>query len=84
MSDELKQAQDQIKGLNAQLEAAKQMVNEGLNIQLQLRTNLQIFAQHNQEVAQENHQLRTTVDTLNKKILELTGDKKEALHAINP
>ncbi len=84
LQNQIKKLNDQIKGLTAQLDAAKGMVNDGLNIQLQIRTNLQLFAQNNQELSQENHQLRTTVDTLTKQILDMKNEAQEALNAINP
>ena len=77
LQKDLNTANDNIKGLLAQLEAAKQMVNEGLSSNLQLRTNLNLFQQANQEYLNENHKLRSTVDALSKKILELAPPKVE-------
>lgn len=54
----------QNKGLAAQCEAAKQMVNEGLQVSLQLRTNLHIFQQANQEQATQIKTLQAELAAL--------------------
>ncbi len=58
LQNELDQAKLTIKGLNAQLEATKQIANESLASNLQLRTNVVLFQQANQELNQEIHVLK--------------------------
>lgn len=77
MSDLVKQFQDQIKGLQAQLEAAKQAFNEQLNANHQLRTQCILFQQQMQEDAAEKKRLDDNVKSLTQKILELTPPKQE-------
>ena len=50
----MKQKDDQIKGLIAQLEAHKQMLNEQLQFGVNLRTNMILFQQTLQEVNAKN------------------------------
>lgn len=54
LQQQLDQANQTIKQLSAQLEAAKQMVNEGLAASLQLRTNLSLLSQAYYELQQKN------------------------------
>jgi len=55
--DVIAQKDNLIKNLSAQLEAAKQLVNEGLASSLQLRTNFQLFQQAYVEMQSENAKL---------------------------
>ena len=57
--------QNQLKGLQAQLEAAKQMHNEQLSNNHILRTNIILLNQ-------ENQRLDSNVKSLTQKVLELT------------
>lgn len=66
------QLTSQIKGLNAQLEAYKQMLNEQLQTSVNLRTNIILYQQAHQEVSLKNTQLQKELDEANKKIEELT------------
>lgn len=69
--NELVDVKNQIKGLSAQLEAAKQMISEGLAISLQLRANLVMFTEVNQEQDQKITELNNQIVELNKKFLAL-------------
>lgn len=78
LGTENEQLKMQQKGLFAQLEAHKQMVNEGLATSVQLRTNLVMFQQALQEKSQEleatknsNANLNNQVDVLNKQVTAL-------------
>lgn len=64
LENEIVQAKENIKGLIAQLDAAKQLVNEGLASNLQLRTNLNLFNQLHQELVQKNSQLMQDIETI--------------------
>jgi chromosome segregation ATPase len=71
MSAELQQEVNTLKGnakgVQAQLDAAKQMVNESQNLILQLRTNLNLFSSANQELATANQALKAELDALKPK-----------------
>ena len=54
MSDQVIGLQNQVKGLNAQLDATKQMLNESLATQLQLRSSVIIFQQSNPRILSGN------------------------------
>lgn len=81
MSDlnvDLQQANMNIKGLTAQLDATKQMVNEILASNLQFRTNQIILQQAHQEIAVEKSGLmnqvemhKAEIEVLKAKVLEL-------------
>lgn len=82
MSDKIikenEQLKLQIKGMFAQLDAHKQMVNEGLASSVQLRTNLVLFQTELQEKSHENELLKNSnanlnsqVDVLNKQVTTL-------------
>jgi soluble cytochrome b562 len=82
MSVELQNENNQLKvnmkALMAQLDAAKQMITEGLTTNLQLRTNLLLFQQAGQETARANADLQTElqkakaeIQSLAQQILEL-------------
>ena len=68
----VKQLADNIKGLVAQLEASKQMLNEQLASNLHIRTNLQIFGNANKEYLENEARLNSIIAELNKKVDELT------------
>lgn len=70
MSD-VAQLQQQVKGLNAQLDAAKQMINESLTTSLQLRSNLNLLSATYSENLKKNAELEA-------KIKELTPKEKVA------
>ncbi len=78
MENELAQAKSQIKGLIAQLDAAKQMVNEGMSTSLQLRTNMVMFQQAHQEQCKTIADLKTEIEGLRKQVemLELLQPAK--------
>lgn len=88
MSEDLKkeitQLKDHIKGLTAQFDAAKAMVNDSLQTQLQIRANLNIFIEANKEAQIEINKLRSTVDTLTKQILTLSPPNQGEENAANP
>lgn len=78
LSTENEQLKQQQKALFAQLEAHKQMVNEGLAISVNLRTNVIMFQGALQEKAREleeskqaNANLTNQVDVLNKQVTAL-------------
>lgn len=82
MSQELQQAQSHIKGLSAQLEAANQFINDQVQSNLQLRTNLILYTQAHQEVSKANSNLikinsdfALQIKELNEKIVELSPEK---------
>ena len=58
---------DQIKGLSAQLEAAKQMVNESLQSILQLKTNFNLLQQAYNELHANNSNLVKEFETVKSK-----------------
>jgi uncharacterized coiled-coil protein SlyX len=75
---ELDQARNHIKGLQAQLDACKQMFNDGSNLILQLRTDMNLKFQHineqNQMISQKDadiERMQNEIKTLTAKILEL-------------
>jgi len=70
MTDEV-QFQAQIKGLTAQLDATKQMLNESLANQLQLRSSLIIMQQSNQEFCKEIANLKGDKEKLLAQVTEL-------------
>lgn len=51
LENQLKFSQDQVKGLTAQLEAVKQMFNNSMAECVQLRANIHLMNQTNQELA---------------------------------
>jgi hypothetical protein len=57
MSVELENAKMNIKVITAQLDSAKQMINESLTTNLQLRTNLTLLSQAHQEEVNKNKEL---------------------------
>ncbi len=61
----------QLKGCSAQLEAIKQMCNEYIQSSIQLRSNLILLQQENQELRQQVDTHRGQVSTLSAKVLEL-------------
>jgi len=71
LQNELTLANNNNKGLMAQLDAAKQMVNEQMNTNLQLRTSLNISQQNIQELLAANETHRKQVIALSSKLLEL-------------
>lgn len=71
MQQNLDQANIQIKVLNASLEAAKQMVNEGMTLSLQLRTNMHLFQMEVQDKNKMVEVLKTETVNLSKQVLEL-------------
>lgn len=72
LQKQTKEMADHIRGLVAQLEASKQMLNEQLASNLQLRTNLNIFGQANQEYLVNEGKLKGEIEALISKINELT------------
>ena len=68
---ELKDAKDNTKGLLAQLEATKQMLNENLATCLQLRTNMHILSGQLQEAFVELSDLKRIKLENEKQIVEL-------------
>jgi len=89
------QLEAQVKGLNAQLDATKQMLNESLAAQLQLRSSLVIFQQTIQEHMGTITNLKNDIAKLNEenaahlaRITELdakcsfTGEPKNAIDKV--
>jgi len=68
----IERLQEKIKTLNAEFQATKQMGNELLNSNHQLRTNLIMFQQAHQELAQVNAKLSEEIKELNAKLLPVT------------
>lgn len=64
VKNELEQTKTHMKGVVAQLEAIKQMYNESLQSAIQLRSNVILFQQANQELNQENHVLKDQLAAL--------------------
>jgi predicted nuclease with TOPRIM domain len=71
LQKELELATNNIKGLIAQLEATKQMLNEQLASNLQLRTNVHMFANANKEFVDHNSQLQKEIENLKQHIITL-------------
>jgi hypothetical protein len=72
---EVNQLKNQVKTLTAELNAAKAMVNEGMTLSLQFRTNLNLFQQAHQELGQQYENLKKQTDVLSAKVIELTAPK---------
>ncbi len=68
---ELATATQQLKTMVAQLDAAKQMINESMTANLNLRTNLNIFQQLNQEQSKKINELSSQVQSLTKELESL-------------
>ncbi len=81
---ELVQANNNIKGLIAQLEASKQMLNEQLASNLQLRTNMHMFNQANQEFVKDNSKLKQEADNLKQHIITLVAKVNELTPTTDP
>lgn len=56
------QLQQQVKGLTAQLEAHKQVVNENLHSIISLKTNIYLYQQAHQEACKLNGELQKEVE----------------------
>jgi phosphate starvation-inducible protein PhoH len=65
-----------VQGLLAQLDAHKQSLNEALNINLQLRTNLILFQKQNQEFTDQIKNLTATNKALYDENSELKKPKE--------
>jgi hypothetical protein len=78
------QTQSQIKGLFAQLEAAKQMVNEGLQTSLQLRATLHIFQADNKDLARQKETMQKQIDMHKAQIVELSKKVLELQPTLTP
>ncbi len=61
LQNQLDQANMNIKGLYAQLDATKQMLNEHLAANLQLRTNIVLLQQTNKDLSDETNVLKNQV-----------------------
>ena len=72
MSDELLNAQNQVKGLSAQLEAIKQMYNESIQSQIQIRSSCVIFQMQIQDYIKE-------IANLKKEKIDLTSENESLL-----
>jgi phage shock protein A len=83
LQKELNDAKNNIKGLAAQAEAAKQMLNESLASCLQLRTNMQIFGSTNQELVRELSDLKRVKTELENQIVGLAEKINELNAKIN-
>jgi chromosome segregation ATPase len=87
---EIEQYKSHIRGLEAQLNACKAMLNDAHTTSLQLRSSLIIFQQDAQEIHRAKEDLQKEVDnhknvieSLTAKILELSPPKvEEKLHAV--
>jgi chromosome segregation ATPase len=72
MSDlEIKQLQDHVKGLSAQLDACKQMFNETSNANLNMRSHIIVLNQHIQEQDGKLKSLADANQNLIKEVMEL-------------
>lgn len=80
-SQQLEQHMNEIKGLRAQLEAHKQMVNEGLAVGVQLRTNLVLFQQALQEANTEKENFKKQVDVLNLKLADAKASQADTVQS---
>ncbi len=81
LQQELDMANNNVKGLIAQLEASKQFCNELLQSTHHLRTNLILLQQNAQEDAKKKTELQSHIDTLAAQILALTKPKVEEVQA---
>lgn len=79
LQNELNVANNNIKGLIAQLEASKQMCNELIQVSFQLRTNIVLMQQNSQEEAKKKCELeahaaslKAQLHALSEKVLELS------------
>jgi hypothetical protein len=79
LTKELEDTKNQLKGLNAQSEASKQMLNDSLALNHQLRTNLILLQQIHQEAVNKNQGLDFLNKQLSAKVLELTPVVTEEL-----
>ena len=64
LQTELNQANNNIKGLVAQLDASKGMLNDSFASCLQLRTNLNLFVQANKEYVENESRLKSEIESL--------------------
>jgi len=76
VQEKLDQALMNVKVLNAQVEASKQMISEGMTLALQMRTNIQLFQQDAQDKARSIELLTNKNEELSKQILELQAPPK--------
>ena len=85
LQNQLDQANSNLKGLNANLEAHKQMLNETLQAVIQLRTNLVLYQQAHTESSQANAELikqlefvKTENENLLARVVELSAPSTAA------
>jgi len=69
------QQQQQVMGCNAQIQAAKQMMGEQLETISILRTNLILFQQANQDLAQQNEKNKAALEKNKKDIEALVAER---------
>ena len=79
IEQQLENANNNIKGLNAQLEACKQMLNEYIAQNLQLRTNLVMCAQLNEEANKNINDLKTQLVKLGAELAELKAKEEPTI-----
>ena len=75
MTHTVEQLQSHIKGLSAQLEASKQIINEANQVNLTLRTNIILYQQSYEEAIKETKALQAEVAELIKKVNDLGVDQ---------
>lgn len=91
LRDELQKAISQVQGLSAQLEAHQQMVNEGLQASVNLRTNLVLYQKAHKDVSagfneqcKLNEQLNVQVKALTQEVADLKAAASQAAPVSEP
>jgi uncharacterized protein YukE len=67
MANELDAYKNALKSTQAQLDAAKQMLNESASSNLQARTNFNILLQTNKELGDKVNELKAQLEAINNK-----------------
>jgi uncharacterized protein YlxW (UPF0749 family) len=74
LKNQVQQGKAGVDGLLAQLDATKQMYNEGMNQQLQLRTSNIMLQKAAQELQAKVNEFQKQVDSLNQQLVDATAN----------
>jgi len=74
LQNEIEQHKLNAKGLIAQIEATKGMLNENLDANLKFRASLVMYAQANKEFIEENAKLKKDIETHKAQIVGLASE----------